>query len=88
MARTQKDKREFKTKRKKLFQPLWTKRFERSHYSGLPEDNSDLDFCPSCLAPTDFRWGFIQCSKCNWGNHSAHGKKSDESEEFEYESAA
>ncbi len=88
MARTFKDKREFKTKRKKLFQPLWTKRFERSHYEGNQGDNDDLDFCPWCNATTDFQSGFINCTKCNWGNYYPANGAHSEDEEVVYESAA
>lgn len=90
MARTFKDKREFKAKRRKFFQPLWTKRFEHSRYKGDLSDNSDLDFCPSCYAPTDFQGGFITCAKCDWGNYfpANKRKKKQQEEEFEYESAA
>lgn len=88
MARTFKDKREFKTKRKKLLEPLWSKKFEQRHYKGALSDNEDLDFCPSCHSPTDFKGGFINCSKCDWGNYFPANGRREEDEYFEYESAA
>lgn len=88
MARTFKDKKETKSKRKKLFQPLWTKKFERSHYEGTQNGNEDLDLCPVCRTPTDFQWGFISCSKCDWGNHLPESKDSLKEEDFEFKSAA
>ncbi len=88
MARTYKDKREMKTKRKRFFQPIWTKRFERRHYKGAEIENDELDFCPKCQAPTDFQSGFLNCAKCDWGNYAPANGQEEDGGFDEYKSAA
>lgn len=78
MSRTFKDKREVKTKRKKLTEVLWRKNFERTKIEGVEDENDELDFCPKCSNPTDFHAGLIQCSVCGWGNfHPVNGLEED-----------
>ena len=88
MSRTLKDRRELKVKRKKLHQPLWTKRFERNHYTGDEAENDELEMCPSCHSPTDFQNGFINCTKCNWGNYFPANGLREEEEDIEYQTAS
>lgn len=87
MSRTFKDRKERKTKRKKLYEPLWTKNFERSHYDGANEID-ELELCPKCQHTTDFQDGFITCAGCGWGNYYPANELREEDEDFEYEIAS
>jgi hypothetical protein len=87
MSRTFKDRKELKVKRKKLFQPLWTKRFERNHYEGT-DDNEELERCPKCQALTNFQNGFINCSMCDWGNYFPANGHREEEEQLEYKNVS
>ncbi|GEM_PF-3817609 len=87
MSRTLKDRRERKTKRKKLREPLWSKSFERSHYNGTDEID-ELEDCPKCKSATDFQDGFISCSTCGWGNFYPANELGEDNEDFEYRIAA
>lgn len=88
MARTFKDRRELKVKRKKLHQPLWTKRFERDHYGDVDGENEEFEACPLCQSPTDFQNGFLICPNCDWGNYFPANGLREEGEDFEYQSAS
>lgn len=88
MSRTFKDHRGIKVKRKKLYQPLWTKKFELNHYSGHDDSDEELERCPCCHSVTDFQNGFITCPKCDWGNFFPANGLREEEEDFEYQSAS
>ncbi|MGZ3772726.1 MAG: hypothetical protein ACXVCY_07670 [Pseudobdellovibrionaceae bacterium] len=87
MSRTFKDRKELKSKRKKLFEPLWKKRFEKDHY-GNNTGNLELEFCPECKSPTDFQNGFITCPSCHWGNYFPANGLREEDDELEYQFAS
>lgn len=87
MSRTFKDRKEQRSKRKKLTEPLWTKCFERNHYEG-GDGNEELELCPECNSPTDFQNGLITCPECGWGNYFPANGLREEEPDLEYLSAS
>lgn len=87
MSRTFKDRKEQRSKRKKLTEPLWTKCFERNHYEG-GDGNEELELCPECSSPTDFHNGLITCPDCGWGNYFPANGLREEEPDLEYLSAS
>lgn len=87
MSRTFKDRKEQRSKRRKLHEPLWTKCFLRIHYEGESE-NEELELCPVCKSPTDFQNGFITCPECGWGNYFPANGLIEEEDDLEYQSAS